>query len=186
MCESYIQKVLEGDVDAFRHIIREYQDDAYSLAISVVKDENAAKDVTQNAFIKAYSKLNTFQGNSKFSTWLFRITINEAFIKQRKVNRQNKISSEYSLSKNYSDISDYLDKFEEENRQYYINKALKIVPAKYSLALRLFYLKEFSVEEITDITGWSSSNTKVILHRAREKFKTILEDTFNIDKEELY
>jgi len=186
MCESYIKRVLDGDVDAFRHIIRQYQDDAYSLAMSVVKNEHLAKDVTQNAFIKAFSKLDTFKGNSKFSTWLFRITINEAFIRQRKQKRHSKISYEYSLDSNRSTLNDYLNKFEEDNRRYYINEGLKLIPAKYSLALRLFYLQGFSIDEITDITGWSSSNTKVILYRAREKTKTILNETFKVDKEELY
>lgn len=125
MCESHIQKILDGDIDAFRYIIQQYQDDAYSLAMSVVKDEHTAKDVTQNAFLKAYSKLDTFKGNSKFSTWFYRITINEAFMRQRKEKRHNKISYEYSLESNNSGLKDHLRKIEEDNRQYYINEVFK-------------------------------------------------------------
>ncbi|MDZ7773477.1 MAG: sigma-70 family RNA polymerase sigma factor [Balneolaceae bacterium] len=84
--------MLDGDTDAFRFIIKQYQDEAYSLAISVVKDEFLAKDVAQNAFIKAYTKLDTFKWNSRFSTWLVRIVINEAFIQLRKQKRQTKIA----------------------------------------------------------------------------------------------
>lgn len=186
MCDSYIQKVLDGDTDAFRFIIKQYKDEAYSLAISVVKDEFLAKDVTQNAFIKVYTKLDTFEENSKFSTWLFRIVINEAFILQRKQKRQTKIAEESSATNNRSAVNKSSQKIEEDNQRYYINEALKQIPAKYSLALRLFYLQDYSIEEIKEITGWSTSNTKVILYRARNKVKTVLDENYNIDKEELY
>ena len=79
MIETYIQKVLSGDKDAFRYIITKYKDMAYSFAISVVKDEFLAQEVLQISFIRAYSKLHTFKGNSKFSTWLYRIVVNESF-----------------------------------------------------------------------------------------------------------
>jgi len=186
MCDSYIQKVLNGDTDAFRFIIKQYQDESYSLAMSVVKDEFLAKDVVQNAFIKAYTKLDTFKGNSKFSTWLVRIVINEAFIQLRKQKRQTKIAEEISEANNRSTVNESSERIERDNQRYYINEALKKIPAKHSLALRLFYLQEYSIEEIKEITGWSTSNTKVILYRARNKVKTLLDETYNIDKEGLY
>ena len=61
MADTDIQKVLNGDVDAYRFIVREHKDKAYTLAISVVKDEALAQDVVQVAFIKAYKKLDTFK-----------------------------------------------------------------------------------------------------------------------------
>src|SRR5664279_767345 len=86
MDDIYIQKVLKGDTDAFRFLIKKYKDIGYSLAMSVVKDEFTAQDVLQASFVIAFSKLSTFKGNSKFSTWLYRIIINEAFnaIRKRK------------------------------------------------------------------------------------------------------
>lgn len=186
MCDSYIQKVLNGDTNAFRFIIKQHQDEAFSLAMSVVKDEFLAKDVLQNAFIKAYTKLDTFQGNSKFSTWLFRIVINEAFTHQREQKRQTKIAEGISETDNRPTLNKSSKKIEENDQRYYINEALKQIPAKHSLALRLFYLLDYSVEEIREVTGWSNSNTKVILYRARNKAKKLLDGTYNIDKEELY
>jgi len=187
MCDTYIQKVLDGDTDAFRFIIKQYQDEAYSLAMSVVKDEFLAKDVVQNAFINAYTELDTFKRKSKFSTWLFRIVINEAFIHQRKEKRQVKIAERISKEDNRRSTSNNsLENIEADKQRYYINEALKQIPAKYSLALRLFYLQDYDIEEIKEITGWSISNTKVILYRARNKVKTLLDETYNIDKEELY
>ena len=186
MTNVYIQRVLDGDTDAFRFIIQEYKDRAYSLAISVVKDEFDAQDVVQTAFIKAYTKLDTFKGNSRFSTWLYRILINEALSTKRK-SKDNTISIDDAASTNIpSEINNTFLKMEEDYQRYYINKALKDLSAKYSLALRLFYLEEFNIDEITQITGWTNSNTKVILHRGRNKMKKMLTTQFNIDKEELY
>lgn len=186
MCDAYIQQVLDGDTDAFRFIIQQYKDDAWSLAISVVKEEFIAQDVVQNAFVKAYTKLDTFKRRSTFSTWLYRIVINEAFAQQRKQKRKSEITGDISPAGKPSKVSHTILKMEEDNQRYYINEALKKLPANYSLALRLFYLQDYSIGEITQVTGWSDSNTKVILHRARNKMKTLLTDLFNVDKEELY
>ncbi|MEX1268800.1 MAG: sigma-70 family RNA polymerase sigma factor [Balneolaceae bacterium] len=186
MTDVYIQKVLEGDTDAFRFIIREHKDKAYSLAISVVKDEFEAREVVQTAFIKAYTKLDTFKANSRFDTWFYRILINEAFYKLRKLKVNPIPLDNVIISDIPSGVNSTILKMEEDYQRYYINEALKKLPANYSLALRLFYLEEYKINEITQITGWTDSNTKITLHRARIKMKKILTDLFNLDKEEMY
>lgn len=186
MTDVYIQKVLDGDTNAFRFIIQKHKDKAYSLAISVVKNEFEARDVVQTAFIKAYTKLDTFKTNSSFATWFYRILINEAFYKKRK-QKGNPVSIDNATSSEIpSQVNKTLLKMEEDNQRYYINEALKKLSANYSLALRLFYLEEFTIDEITQITGWTDSNTKVILHRARNKMEKMLTNLFNLGKEELY
>jgi len=79
MDDIFIQKILAGDSEAFRHIITKYKDMAYSIAMSVIKDEFYAEEILQVSFLKAFDKLNTFKGRSKFSTWFYRIVINESF-----------------------------------------------------------------------------------------------------------
>ncbi|MCU4176070.1 RNA polymerase sigma factor [Carboxylicivirga sp. N1Y90] len=171
MDDIYIEKVKNGDVEAFRYFVRQYQHMAYSVAISVVKDEFLAEEVVQEAFINVYNKLDSFKGNSKFSTWLYRIVINKAF---RSLDKQKKLSYE-SIDDAETVLSD--DSFEplsKDEQSYYINETLQQMPPKESLALRLFYLQEMSMEELQDVTGWSLSNVKVILHRARKRFYTLI------------
>lgn len=91
MTNHLIHRVLNGETDAFRHIIRDYKDDIYTLAISLVNDEITARDVVQSSFIKAYDKLSTFRGQSKFSTWLYRIVYNESMQTLRKQKRRMKL-----------------------------------------------------------------------------------------------
>ena len=175
MEEAYIKRVIGGDAEAFRYLIREYQHMAFTVAMSIVKDEFTAEEVAQEAFIKAYENLGKFKFQSKFSTWLYRIVVNLAFrqLKKQKRQEENYFSA---ANENFSDEPDGFDSLNRTDRIYYINKVLNILSPKESLALRLFYLDENSIEEVNDITGWSKSNTKVILHRARKNFYRALNE----------
>jgi RNA polymerase sigma-70 factor (ECF subfamily) len=74
---------------------------------------------------------------------------------------------------------------EEDDQKYFINEALKKLTSKESLILRLFYLEENSIDEISNLTGWSESNIKVILHRARTNLRLVLSDIYKLSKKEL-
>lgn len=187
MADTDIQKVLNGDADAFRFIVREHKDNAYTLAYSVVKDEALAQDVVQVAFIKAYRKLDTFKKESSFSTWFYRIVINEAFNKQIKEKKKPEALDTVSPDEfKLEEINAVFSKMEQNDQQYYINEAFTRLPSDYSLALRLFYLNEFSLDEITQITGWTNANTRVLLYRARKEINRVLTGLLNINKEDLY
>lgn len=185
MDEIYIRNVLNGDANAFRFIIKNYKDIAYSLAMSVVKDEFVAREVLQAAFVNAFTGLSTFKGKSKFSTWLYRIVINEAF---KSIKKQKSEIVTYGEIPFYTtpEIDSFSAEMNADEQRFYINEALKMIPSKESLVLRLFYLEENSIEEIADITGWTLSNIKVLLHRARINMKELLLKCFNVDKQILY
>jgi RNA polymerase sigma factor (sigma-70 family) len=180
MDDLYLKKIINGDAGSFRYFIQKYKDAGYSLAMSVLKDEFLAQEVLQKAFIKVYSGLASFKGKSKFSTWFYRILINEAFKASNKQKKNNNADIEQVAGK----ISDR-DYFEAGDREEYqkhcINEALKRINPKESLALRLFYLEECSIEEIREITGWTTANIKVILHRARDHMKQALEEYYKSD-----
>ena len=173
MDDIYIQKVLDGNQDAFRFLIKKYKNLSYSYAMSVVKDEFLAQEVLQISFIKAYTKLNTFKGNSKFSTWLYRIIVNEAFKMLNKRKREVALIDDKLIETNEI-ASDSIESATKEHQKYFVNEALKKLGPKESLALRLFYLEEHSVKDITEITGWNTTNIKVLLHRGRINMKKIL------------
>ncbi len=175
MEEAYIKRVIGGDAEAFRFLIRKYQHMAFTVAMSVVKDEYTAEEITQEAFIKAFENLSKFRFQSKFSTWLYRIVVNLAFRQLKKLKRQEE-SYFSTTNDNFSDEPDGFDSLNKTDRTYYINRVLNILSPKESLALRLFYLDENSVEKVNEITGWSASNTKVILHRARKNFYSALSE----------
>lgn len=172
MDEEYINKVCNGDPDAFRYFLKKYKDMAYSVALSVVKDEFIAQEVVQDAFFKAYQGIKKFNRASKFSTWLYRIVANEALVRLNKLKKEIiSFNADYDID--LPDESTLL-KLKDEEQSYLINEALKKLPPKESLALRLFYLQEENIKEVCEITGWSEANTKVILHRGRKNMYTAM------------
>ncbi|GGG98643.1 DNA-directed RNA polymerase sigma-70 factor [Polaribacter pacificus] len=182
MDDIYIQKVLDGNQDAFRFLIKKYKDLSYSYAISVVKDEYLAQEVLQVSFIRAYTKLSTFKGNSKFSTWLYRIVVNEAFKILNKRKKEILINQEDPINPQLS--TDVMNsKSEVDYQRFYINEGLKRLGPKESLALRLFYLEEQNIQEIVEITGWNKTNIKVLLHRGRNNLKNILSAHFTYNQQ---
>jgi RNA polymerase sigma-70 factor (ECF subfamily) len=185
MDEIYIRNVLNGDANSFRFIIKNYKDIAFSLAMSVVKDEFVAQEVLQISFVNAFTKLSTFNGKSKFSTWLYRIVINEAF-KAIKKQKSEILTFGGASVFTTSEIDFFSLGINADEQRFYINEALKMISSRESLILRLFYLEENSIEEIAEITGWTTSNIKVLLHRARISMKAQLFKCFNIDKQILY
>ncbi|MBN1820583.1 MAG: sigma-70 family RNA polymerase sigma factor [Prolixibacteraceae bacterium] len=166
MDNLYIKKVLNGETEEFRYFIKKYKDMAFSVSMSVLKDEFLAADVVQESFVKAFQNLGSFKGKSKFSSWFYRIVINESF----KVFRKRKEVQVEAVTENENepiDTFNAIEEFKEEERRYFINKSINHLPANESLVLRLFYLNENSIKEICEITGWSESNVKVLMHRGR-------------------
>lgn len=172
MDNQYIQKIRDGDPDAFRYFIQKYRDMAFSLAMSILKDEQTAEEVVQDAFLKAYNGLKKFNQQSKFSTWFYRIVTNEALQRLRK-NKKEQISYVEKYDLELADENTLLQ-LDAKERTLLINDALNRLSSKESVALRLFYLEENSLTDIVAITDWSEPNVKVILHRARKNILIIL------------
>ena len=166
MDDVYVEKVCRGDTESFRYFLKKYQDMAFSLSISILKDEFLAEEVVQESFIKAFNGMKSFNSKSSFRTWFYRIVLNEAFQRRKKIKREFlEFQPDYDEETLDESILLGLDKDEQIHT---INEALKMLPDRESVVLRLFYLEEESIKDVCEITGWSESNTKVILHRARK------------------
>ncbi|WP_270090633.1 RNA polymerase sigma factor [Sphingobacterium sp. SYP-B4668] len=166
MDSLYIDKVLLGDRHAFRYFITTYKDMAFSVALSLVKTEHLAEEVTQEAFLQAYLSLPNFKKQSKFSTWLYRIVVHCAY-----KTMQKKSIEMVSFEMENHDIlfeEDAINNLLQVEQRQIINEALIRIPPNESLALRLFYLEELTIQELCEITGWTTANTKVLLFRARK------------------
>ena len=172
MDNLYIEKVLAGDVNAFKYFLETYKDMAYSVAISIVKQEHLAEEIVQDAFMICYQSLNSFKGNAKFSTWLYRIVVNCSFgtLRKMKSNIQEFNLEVHDLS--FDQSAFHL--LEIKEREHLVQQSLLKLPSNEALALRLFYLEELSIQEIRDVTGWTDTNIKTILHRGRKHMYTVL------------
>lgn len=172
---QYIQKTIEGDTNAFRYLVDKYKDMSFSIAMSIVKEDAVAEEVVQDAFLKSFQSLRSFEHRAKFSTWLYKIVVNEGlkYLRKKKLDTAN-VDIQEIHDINLSDINGSIREFRETEQKRYINLALDQLSANDALILRLFYLDEKDQNEIADITGLSITNIKTILHRARKRFYNIL------------
>jgi len=168
--QIYIDEVLQGDTNAFTYLIDKYKNMAYTIAIKIVKNTEDAEEVTQDSFLKAYQKLETFKGNSKFSTWLYTIIYRNAISKIRKKKVVTTDIDSFVIENHTTDFDfPQIEAIKNGEQKKYIAAAIDNLSEIDALLITLFYLNESSVEEIEKITGLTKSNVKVKIFRARKK-----------------
>lgn len=178
-----IEQVKQGDLLAFRLLVDKYKTMAFHISVQIVRNVEDAEEIAQDAFLKAYESINRFKGESKFSTWFYRIVYNLAVSKTRKKkietsNIDETEISDYEIAGAYEEFT----LLEQEERSQQLKEAVEKLKEEEALIITLFYLDENSVEEISAITDLSVSNVKVKLHRARKKLFQILAEKKMIEK----
>lgn len=178
----YIDKVLQGQVQFYAPLVEKYKLMAFNLALRIVKDREDAEEVAQDAFVKVYESLAKFRGDSRFSTWLYKIIYHEALGRLRK-KKLNTLSIDYH--EDNSDLvatNEYLGRVKQETRQRFIKKAIQMLGEEEQIILNLYYYSEATIKEIVEITGITESNVKVKLFRSRKQLQYHLQGLL---KEEL-
>lgn len=165
--------VRNGDSKAFRTLVDLYKDKSMSLACSILKNEAIAEDVLQEVFIKVYKNISSFQFNSKFSTWLYKIVYN-ACMNELKRKKHHVSVEEMEHAIQHTPVAKE-NTLMLKDQQVYIQKAMDQLKTDEALVLRLFYLCEMSLKEIEVITTFSASKIRVDLHRGRKNIKQQLE-----------
>ncbi|MBX2877676.1 MAG: sigma-70 family RNA polymerase sigma factor [Saprospiraceae bacterium] len=172
--EYLLDRIRAGDKKAFQVLVERYQNVSYTLACSIVKDEQRAEDVLQDAFVKVFKHLKSFREGAKFSTWLYRIVVNAAYTAIEKEQRHSSRRAENPKELIVIDEEKIFSKLQQHERKKHIQAVFMQMKAEEALLLRLYYLAELSVKEIQKTTGFSASKIKVGLHRARKNMLTHL------------
>ena len=174
--QAIIDRVRSGETEAFSQLIRLYQQMAFAIAMSVVKQEADARDAVQQGFLQAYTGLAGFKGKAAFSTWLCRIVVNEALrIARRKQHSREKEWSDV-LPEAPATINEAIANLQREDRARIIREVFARMPAKEALALHLFYLEDLSVKETAYCTNFTNNHVKVLLSRGRNRFHALCQD----------
>lgn len=176
----YIEKTLGGDLNAFGQLIQKHEKYAYTLAFRILKNQEDAEEVAQDAFMKVYYSLNSFEGKSKFTTWLYKIIYHEALGRLRKskktlINLDEIIDTKETPTEFMSGI----EQLHIEERKSLIKKALDTIKPSESAVLTLFYLEQQSIKEIEQITDLTESHIKILLHRGRKSLLSSLQKITN-------
>ena len=170
-----IAAILAGDIQLYHELIRPYERSVYVMALSYMKNEADAEDVAQEAIVRAFRKLSSFRAESKFSTWLISITINEA---RTRLRRQVLIRMESldqlpdedkslspALLRDWREIPS--EAMERDEVRKLIQQAVDQLPDIYREVFLLRDVEELSINEAAEALKISIPSVKVRLHRAR-------------------
>ncbi len=176
--DYYIKKTLEGDHASFSFLVEKYQNMVFTLAIKMLKHREESEEVSQDTFIKAYKSLSKFHGESKFSTWLYRIAYNTCLDRIKKNSKYNSNVEMNDVTANQIfQAENVFDSLENKERSEIIQKCMNKLPEDERGLIHLFYFEELSLKEIVDVTSLTEGNVKVKLFRVRKKLFTIFKES---------
>ena len=175
--QHYINLILDGDTTAFSVLVNRYKDLVYTLTMRMLKNREEAEEVAQDSFIKAYKSLNRFKGDSKFSTWIYKIAYNTSLDRLKKNKKHyNDVPIDEFTEHQVKTIDNALDNLESKEQTKAIQDCITLLPSEDGFLLTLYYFDEMSLEEISQTVGLTSNNVKVKIFRARKKLATILKN----------
>ncbi|MFY7672510.1 RNA polymerase sigma factor [Tenacibaculum sp. MEBiC06402] len=174
--QTYIEKTIKGDTNAFSYLVEKYKVMVFSLAMKMLKSREEAEEVSQDTFIKAFKNLSKFKGDSKFSTWLYRIAYRNCLdsLKLNKEKYRSDTIDEITINQ-INSTDNILEDISRKERAILMKTCLDKLPEEERTILWMFYYDELSLKEIIEITDFSESNLKVKLHRARKRLLSIVE-----------
>ncbi|MDR0348392.1 MAG: RNA polymerase sigma factor [Tannerella sp.] len=176
----YIEKIQAGETASFAVLLERYSQPVFSMIIKIIGNREDAEELTQDVFLKAYRSLQSFQGESRFSTWLYRIAYNTAVSATRKKKHEWFPVEETQLEgMTDEDTGTESERINNEIRLAWLEESLALLPPNDRALILLFYMQEKSMEEIGYITGYSIPNVKIKLHRTRKKLFAFMNDIKN-------
>jgi RNA polymerase sigma factor (sigma-70 family) len=173
--QHYIHLIIEGDSNAFAVLVDRYKNMVFSLALKMVRNREEAEEVAQDTFIKIFKSITQFKGDSKFSTWIYKVTYNTCLDRIKKNNRfQTTVPIDDFSENQIKTMETVLDAIDERERNKMIQECIQLLPNEDAFLLTLFYFEEQTLEEISKVIDSNVNNVKVKLFRSRKKLATIL------------
>jgi RNA polymerase sigma-70 factor (ECF subfamily) len=178
-----IQGLRKGDESAFKFLVDTYQDLVFNTAIGIVQNAEDAEDVAQEVFIQVYRSIHSFKGESKLSTWLYRITTTRSLDLLRSKKSKKRFGYLQRLfgdnNEPLMELPDFhhpgvaLDKKENAARLF---RAIAKLPENQKTAFTLHKMEDLSYQEVSDVMRISVSAVESLMHRAKQNLRKILEN----------
>jgi RNA polymerase sigma-70 factor (ECF subfamily) len=181
-----IERAQRGDQAAFRALVERHQRRAFTIAVGLVRDENDAREIVQEAFLRVYRGLGSFQGGSSFFTWLYRIVMNLAIDLMRKPGRRDVELQENRVVEEDADFpvvsridgADPLDVIRRREIAERIQTALDALPPYHRGVILMREVEGMSYEEMAQAMGVSKGTIMSRLFHARQKLQRALADCY--------
>jgi RNA polymerase sigma-70 factor, ECF subfamily len=183
---ALVARAKNGDMDAFSELVTHYERRVFRMAKQITQNDDDAEDVLQETFLKAYTHLDNFQGNSKFYTWLVRIAVNEALMKLRKRRSDKTVPLDEPINTGEDEMVREIAVWDENPEESYsreelssvLNEAIQSLKPAYRTVFVLRDIEELSIEETAEALNLSISAVKSRLLRARLQLREKLTRQF--------
>lgn len=189
--EELVERAKGGDQTAFGELVVRYQNKIYTLCVRTIGDRDEGADLAQEAFFKAWQAISSFQGESSFSTWLYRLTINVCLDAMRKRSRRQSIDGAISLDddeQTWQEPADFSQepqqRLEKLELQDAVERGLQELPEHHRRPLILREISGLSYQEIAKVLDLDLGTVKSRIARARLHLRKILLRQGNIFQEE--
>ncbi len=170
-----IRRARAGSRGAFTQLVERYQDYVFTVCNRVLRDREAAEEAAQDSFLKAFQNLDSFQGQSRFSSWLYTIAYRTALDRVRLKKAPLQALDQQERPLQVADSGPLPGtSIEQGELQDALQAAIAQLKPDDAAVVTLYYLQEQSVKEIADITGLTVTNVKTKLHRSRETLREAL------------
>ncbi len=188
---NLIEQLKRGDESAFKQIVDSSQGLVYNTALGIVQHPEDAEDVAQEVFVQLYESIRSFKGESKLSTWLYRITISKAMDHLRKKKRKKRFAFVQSLfGQNEELVHDPPDfahpgvKLDNKEKARELFLAIGKLPPKQKTAFTLHRIEGLSYQEVSEIMQLSVASVESLLHRSRKNLRQLLETFYRENGEQ--
>ncbi|MGH9610343.1 MAG: RNA polymerase sigma factor [Bryobacteraceae bacterium] len=183
---ALVARAKAGDTEAFSELVRHYDRRVFRMAKQITQNDDDAEDVLQETFFKAYTHLDSFQGNSKFYTWLVRIAVNEALMRLRKRRTDRTVPLDEPIDTGEDEVVREIAVWDENPEESYsrdelagiLDQAVESLKPAYRTVFILRDIEEMSIEETAQILKLSISAVKSRLLRARLQLREKLTRQF--------
>ena len=177
-----INKLKNGDDETFRVIVGKYQKLVLNCSYKFLRNKESAEDITQEVFLEVFESINSFRGDSRLSTWIYRITVTKSLNQLKSQKRKKRFGVIISLfgedaMENKIQAPKELDpgrELENRDRANVLNTSLDKLPENQRIAFTLSKYNEMSYEEISQIMNTSISSIESLIHRAKTNLKKLL------------
>jgi RNA polymerase sigma-70 factor (ECF subfamily) len=177
MMAELVERSRQGDRSAFRLLMESQQGYAYAVAVRLLTDEENARDIVQEAFIRVWNNFHRYRKEIKFTTWLYTIVVNLCYDRIRMDSRRKKIFGRWSMSVDVEEIAgegDVQRDIENSDLRRHVLRQAKKLPPKEYLVFHLRDVQDFSIEEIAEMAGMSVGSVKTNLCYARRRIRSAM------------
>ncbi len=181
-----IEALKKGDERAFQLLLNTFSEKVYNLSFSILQNQEDAEDITQEIFVTVYLSISQFKGDSKLSTWIYRITVNKCHELIRKRSRKKRfgfitslerIDFEKQLSENFNFMHPGIE-LEKKERSAILFSAINQLPENQKIAFTMHKIEGMSYEETAQIMNVSLSSVESLMFRAKKNLKQLLSNYY--------